>query len=119
MKILKILLILLFLFTQFVITEAKEQKITPNKLEYINIDWWNKFSDEQLKDYLIFAFENNKDLKIATAATNQAQQVVKMAFADQLPQLSLSANISREFTSSTTRFGDVIIPDYSQSRNTD
>ncbi len=116
MKILKILLILLFLFTQFVITEAKEQKITPNKLEYINIDWWNKFSDEQLKDYLIFAFENNKDLKIATAATNQAQQVVKMAFADQLPQLSLSANISREFTSSTTRFGDVIIPDYSQSR---
>ena len=116
MKILKILLILLFLFSQFAITEAKEQKITPNKLDYINLDWWTKFSDQQLNDYLIFAFENNKDLKIATAATNQAQQVVKMAFADQLPQLSLSANLNREFTSSNTYFGDVLIPDYTQSR---
>ena len=116
MKILKILLILLFLFSQFALTEAKEQKITPNKLDYINLDWWTKFSDQQLNDYLIFAFENNKDLKIATAATNQAQQVVKMAFADQLPQLSLSANLNREFTSSNTYFGDVLIPDYTQSR---
>ena len=66
MKILKILLILLFLFSQFALTEAKEQKITPNKPDYINLDWWTKFSDQQLNDYLIFAFENNKDLKIAT-----------------------------------------------------
>ncbi len=116
MKNLKILLILIFLMLIIVPAQAKQPTIDANKLEYINLDWWKKFNDEKLNNYLLLLYENNKDLKIATASTKQAQQVVKMAFANQLPQLTISASGGREFSSSTIKFGDVVIPDYAQSR---
>lgn len=116
MKILKILITLIILMCLNIAAQAKNTPVTADKIEYINLAWWENFGDENLNKHMLFAYENNKDLKIATASTKQAQQVVKMSFADQLPQLTVSPQISREFTAADTRFGDVLIPDYSQSR---
>ena len=40
---------------------------------------------------------------------------MKQAFANQLPQLYFNGTMQREFTGSTQRFGDVVIPDYNQA----
>lgn len=116
MKILKILITLIILLCGAVNVQAKNTAVIADKIEYMNLDWWKKFGDENLDKYMLYAYENNKDLKIASASTKQAQQVVKMSFADQLPQLTFNPQISREFTSSEIHFGDVIIPDYNQNR---
>lgn len=116
MKFLKILITLSLIIWAPVSVSAKMEPLKADKIEYMNLTWWEKFGDKNLDKNLEFAYENNKDLKIAAASTRQAQQVVKMSFADQLPQLSFDLSFGREFTSSDVRFGDILIPDYKQSR---
>ena len=99
-----------------VAAEARTKKNTPDyRMEYLNLDWWEKYKDPVLTDYITTAFKNNQDLKIATLNVKQSEQVVKMAFAGQLPQLGFQGDLFRDFTSSTIKFGDVVIPDYKQS----
>ena len=86
-----------------------------NDLQYMNLTWWQKFNDQKLNDYLMTIYKNNPDLKIATIKNKQSQQVMKQAFANQLPQLYFNGTMQREFTGSTQRFGDVVIPDYNQA----
>lgn len=117
MKNFKILLTLFILLCTFnVAAEARTKKNTPDyRMEYLNINWWEKYKDPVLTDYITTAFKNNQDLKIATLNVKQSEQVVKMAFAGQLPQLGFQGDLFRDFTSSTIKFGDVVIPDYKQS----
>lgn len=117
MKNFKILLTLFILLCTFnVAAEARTKKNTPDyRMEYLNINWWEKYKDPVLTDYITTAFKNNQDLKIATLNVKQSEQVVKMAFAGQLPQLGFQGDLFRDFTSSTVKFGDVVIPDYKQS----
>ncbi len=117
MKIFKILLTLFILLCTFNITaEARNKKNTLDyRMEYLNLDWWNKYNDPVLTDYITTAFHNNQDLKIASLNVKQSEQAVKMAFAGQLPQVGFQGDVFRDFTSSTVRFGDVVIPDYKQS----
>ncbi len=117
MKIFKILLTLFILLCTFNITaEAKNKKNTPDyRMEYLNLEWWQKYNDPVLTDYITTAFNNNQDLKIASLNVKQSEQVVKMAFAGQLPQVGFQGDVFRDFSSSTVRFGDVVIPDYKQS----
>ena len=99
-----------------VAAEARTKKNTPDyRMEYLNINWWEKYKDPVLTDYITTAFKNNQDLKIATLNVKQSEQVVKMAFAGQLPQLGFQGDVFRDFSSSTVKFGDVVIPDYKQS----
>ena len=116
MKIFKILITLIVILAGGLAVNAKDTPVIADKIEYMNLDWWKQFNDENLNKYMLFAYENNKDLKIAAAETKQAQQVVKLSFSDQLPQLKISGQVGREFSGATTRFGDLVIPDYSQSR---
>jgi len=97
----------------FAIHEVKKQD---TGLTYMNYSWWENFNDTNLNNYLVQLYQNNPDLKIAAIKTKQSQQVMKQAFANQLPQLYFNGNIQREFTSSDTYFGDVVIPDYNQAR---
>ena len=117
MKNFKILLTLFILLCSFNITaEAKNKKNTPDyRIEYLNLDWWQKYNDPVLTDYITTAFKNNQDLKIASLNVKQSEQIVKMAFAGQLPQVGFQGDLFRDFTSSTVKFGDVVIPDYKQS----
>lgn len=116
MKILKILITLMLLLCTGLSVQAKKITIDADKIEFMNLDWWKQFEDKNLDNYMLYAYKNNRDLKIATASTKQAQQVVKLSFSDQLPQLTFNPQIGREFTSSNVYFGDVLIPDYKQSR---
>ena len=116
MKIFKILLTLTFLMCSISITQAKTTKSNENyKLEYLNLDWWQKYNDSVLTNYLTTAFENNQDLKIATINVKQAEQIVKLSFANQLPHAGFQGDLFRDFSSSIIKFGDVTIPNYSQS----
>ena len=114
---LKILLTLFILLCSINVTaEAKNKKNTPDyRIEYLNLDWWQKYNDPVLTDYISTAFKNNQDLKIATLNVKQSEQIVKMAFSGQLPQLGFQGDVFRDFSSSTIKFGDVVIPDYKQS----
>lgn len=97
-------------------TFAKTKNIQDNNdLQYMNLTWWQKFNDQKLNNYLMTIYKNNPDLKIATIKNKQSQQVMKQAFANQLPQLYFNGTMQREFTGSTQRFGDVVIPDYNQA----
>lgn len=85
------------------------------RIEYLNLDWWQKYNDPVLTDYISTAFKNNQDLKIATLNVKQTEQIVKQAFANQLPQLGFQGDVFRDFSGSDIRFGDILINDYSQS----
>lgn len=115
MKVYKIILAVLILcFSQTVY--AKPQEDTDYRLKYVNLDWWNKYNDENLTNHMMTAYNNNQDLKVASIKSKQADQAVKEAFAQELPYLGFSGSIGRELTSADTRFGTMLIPDYSQTR---
>lgn len=116
MKKLKLIILLICLTLMPTQTFAKTKNIQDNNdLQYMNLTWWQKFNDQKLNDYLMTIYKNNPDLKIATIKNKQSQQVMKQAFANQLPQLYFNDTMQREFTGSTQRFGEVVIPDYNQA----
>lgn len=116
MKKLKLIILLICLTLMPTQTFAKTRNIQDNNdLQYMNLTWWQKFNDQKLNDYLMTIYKNNPDLKIATIKNKQSQQVMKQAFANQLPQLYFNGTMQREFTGSTQRFGEVVIPDYNQA----
>ncbi len=116
MKNLKILIIIFSLLLIAPQSMAKSKKNTePSNIEYINIKWWENFNDSILTDYMMKLYKNNQDLKIATIKSQQSQQVMKQAFANQLPQLYFNGYLQRDLTASDQRFGDVVIPDYNQA----
>ena len=71
------------------VENVEAQKIKPieNKYEYINLDWWNGFNDENLNNYISRALENNKDLKIATLRIDEFYQNIVSQRAAQLPTI--------------------------------
>ena len=117
MKILKILLTLFILLCTVSLADAKTKSNSNEnyRLEYLNLDWWQKYNDPVLTDYISTAFKNNQDLKIATLNVKQSEQVVKMAFVGQLPQVGFQGDVFRDFRSANVKLGDVIVKDYSQS----
>lgn len=117
MKNFKLLfLTLLILLCSINTVYSKDIQKEDYRLNYVNIDWWKQYNDENLVNLMMKAYENNQDLKIATIKSKQADQAVKEAFANELPYLGFSGNIGREMPSATTRFGNLVIPDYSQTR---
>lgn len=120
-KKLKIFILLLILFT--VPNQVLAQKVTPKssqtvnyKLAYINLDWWKKFNDPILDTYLLTAYKNNHDLKIASAKIKQGQQAVKQSLGAEMPQINFAGSFGRTMRSSNLYYGDVLIPEYSQSQ---
>lgn len=117
MKNFKILFLLLFILLCNIGTVyAQVPQKEDYRLDYVNINWWKQYNDENLVNLIMTSFVNNQDLKIATIKSKQADQAVKEAFANELPYIGFSGNIGRDITSATTKFGDLIIPDYSQTR---
>ena len=91
---------------------AKEQV---DRYSFMNMDWWGKYSDEILISHLNTLYNNNHNLKIAALKTKQAEENVRLAGANQLPQVGFSGEFTREMRGGQTQFGDVIIPTYSQN----
>lgn len=119
-KVKIILLCMLLIFsttTAFAKSKVKNkpQKNADNKIEYLNLNWWNKFEDPLLTEYLLIAYRHNHDLKIASLKVQQGQQIVKQSLSQELPSIQFSGNFARTFRSSDTYFGDMFIPNYNQS----
>ena len=85
-----------------------------NHIEYMNLDWWEKYNDEHLTNNLLTLYENNYDLKNAALKVKENEQAVKMQFANELPQIGLSGELYRNLRSSMQQFGNMQIPSYAQ-----
>lgn len=79
-------------------------------------DWWTKYGDDILISHIEKVYRQNPDLKIAAIKTKQMQEVIKMSFANELPQANFNPSIGRELRSSDIYFGNLLIPEYSQTR---
>lgn len=58
----------------------------------LNLDFFNRFNDSYLCEYINEALENNHTAKQATARVEQYRQNVKTQFANELPTFSVSAS---------------------------
>lgn len=117
----------IFKFTFFVIiltmsfyqcAFCKTQQSTNNKtnIDIINIEFWKNFNDEILVNSILKVYENNNDLKISENKIKEAENIVKISLSNELPNLAFDGYISRTFSSSDEHKGELIIPDYKQSR---
>lgn len=82
--------------------------------EYMNFKWWENFGDENLVSNLQDLYEKNFDLKNADLKIKENEQIVKMQFANELPAVMLSGNLSRDLQAPRQQFGAMQIPKYSQ-----
>ena len=82
-----------FALTAFAGFFARKSALQPinvqEKIDYVNICWWNDFSDPYLKDYVLLAINNNHELKQASWKVEEYRQNVKYAFSRELPSLSV------------------------------
>ncbi len=119
-KILAALITLLFAMSIFCADSAqaktKKQKKDKEqqKIEYLNIQWWEKYNDPLLSGYIQELYEKNHDLKIAALKVKEGENIVKISFANELPQVSFDGNLGRTMKSSDQYFGAMVIPDYAQ-----
>ena len=107
MKKIFIILFLIF-FNIFNFAFCKEEN------QYTNMDLWNSFNDKYLSENLEKLYKNNYDLKNAALKIKENEQMVKMQFAQELPFLSLTGELSRDFQAPRQQFGSMMIPKYSQ-----
>ena len=84
-------------------------------ISWWNMDWWKNYNDEVLINHFQTLYENNHDLRIAALKTKQAEENIRLAGANQLPQLGFDGSISRVFRGPRTQFGSVVIPKYIQN----
>lgn len=85
-----------------------------NTEEYLNLNWWKAFNDDCLIDNLITVSQNNYDLKNTALKIKENEQVVKMQFANELPSMTLSGDLSRDLQAPRQQMGALRIPKYSQ-----
>lgn len=94
---------------------AKENIENSYRLQYLNIPFWSNFNDEILIDGLSKLYDNNNDLKVTSLKVSEAQRLVKMSFANELPNIGFNGYVGHVFKSSDEVFGDITIPDYTES----
>ena len=82
---------------------------------YMNLDWWKNYNDEILNEHLHNLYNNNHDLKIAAYKTKQAKENIRLIGANQLPQASFTPEIIQSLKGGEKRFGELVIPQYSQT----
>lgn len=86
------------------------------RFEYINKDWWDKFQDPVLKEYVLKAVTNNYDLKIATLKVQEARSSVQEYFGKEFPSLNFGTDFSRNKSSGNVSMGSFPMPAF--TRNT-
>ena len=93
----KYLAILIFIFYCFC-PQSLARNINANdinkidRLEYINIGWWEKFNDELLIKYIISGLNNNYNLKNLRLKINELYQNKNIELSKEFPNLSVGAN---------------------------
>lgn len=65
-------------------------RINPcSKIDYVNICWWDNFSDPLLKEYIIKAITCNHDAREASWKVEEYKYLVKVQFSQEMPTLSV------------------------------
>lgn len=83
-------LLLILLSSASAFAKKQSQVIVPaQKISYVNIGWWDNYSDPYLKCYIIQAIENNHDARKASWQVEEYKQFVKYQFGQELPSLSV------------------------------
>lgn len=108
------IVVLFFSSNIAVAKNKKEEQEKAQKIEYLNLSWWQRFNDPVLTGYIQELYENNYDLKIAALKVKEGEKMVKISFANELPQVSFDGNLGRIMPSSNQQFGNLIIPSFSQ-----
>lgn len=107
----KKLLILLFIFIGICFPAQAQNE----RVEFASLSFWENFNDTNLLDNISKVYENNHDLKSITLKVKEAQRIVKLSFANELPHLSFDGYVGRIFKSSDEVFGNLVIPDYTET----
>ena len=112
-------LITLFIVMPVFITGAayaktKKQPEKIDKTEYLNLSWWEKYNDPILTGYIQELYEKNHDLKIAALKVKEGEKLVRISFANELPQISFDGSFGRVMPSSNQQLGKLIVPSFSQ-----
>ena len=74
------------------------------RVNAVNINWWDNFSDEYLKDYIYKALERNHDLRKAALKTEEYRELVKVTMSKEFPTLQFSPTFARIKTAQNTIF---------------
>jgi multidrug efflux system outer membrane protein len=112
------ILLILLAYTNsidLIYAKSKEDNQIQHRIEYMNFPFWENFKDDVLIEHLHTVYQNNTDLKASNAKLNEAQRIVKISFANELPQLVFNGYVGQIFNSSDELFGEVKIPDYTES----
>ncbi len=115
MKKLTLLIFIMLIFFNTTYAKQKTDNSNKDKIEYVNLNFWENFKDEYLTEHLLNLYEKNYDLKIAELKVKENEKLVKMNFANELPFVGFEPYIGRDFKSSLQKFGSMYIPSYSQS----
>ena len=68
----------------------------------VNLAWWEKFQDPELRSLIHQALETSHDLRIAVARVDQARALAGITRSEQFPRIDAGANGSRNRFSETT-----------------
>lgn len=88
---------------------------TASTYDYMNMDWWKRFDDDNLLSLMQTVYDNNYDLKNTSLKIKENEQIVKMQFAQELPFANFSGDIYRNLRAPRQQFGSLKIPNYSQN----
>lgn len=88
--------------------------VTPQKdaVQYINYQWWDKFNDPILTEYVIKTAHSNYDIKINALKVLEGQEAVKEGVANELPAINFNSTASREKFSGNIPFAGTFSPSY-------
>ena len=114
----KKLLYLFVIFLCFGFFNVSSAKVDPTnyKYGYVNMPFWENFNDYNLIAGLNTVYKNNNDLRATSLKVSEAQKLVKMSLANELPHIGFNGYINQVFKSSDEVFGDITIPDYTETR---
>ena len=73
------------ILSAFAINEDNGKKKNFDKIDYINLDFWNNYNDDNLKYYIVRAVEGNYDLKIAAENSEIYKQYINAQRSAELP----------------------------------
>lgn len=109
------LFLLITFISPFNCALAKEKAPKIDTFNYVNLPFWKNFNDDNLINDLVIVYKNNNDLKSTAYKVKEAQRIVKISLANELPHIGFDGYAGRTFASSDELYGNVVIPNYSES----
>ena len=77
-----------------------------------NIEWWSRFNDPILTEYVVKTAGENYDIKINALKVLEARENVKEGFANQLPTIEFNSTAQRDKFSGSIPWAGSFFPSY-------